>query len=209
LAKLLLKYKKENPLILAIPRGGVVTALPVCQALQAEFDLIVVRKLPIPWNPEAGFGAIALDGTTCFNPELYPFLGLSEEWVNSIITEVKKEIERRNEVYREGKPYPKVEGRIVIVVDDGLATGYTVLAAVESIKKHSPKKVVVATPVAQAHAAKLVSEACDEFVCLHVSPEPVFAVASFYREFPDLGDEEVRTCIRKAKKFSKQLKTFK
>jgi putative phosphoribosyl transferase len=203
LAKQLLKYKGANPLTLGIPRGGVLVALPICKALRAEFDVLIARKLPIPWNPEAGFGAMAQDGTICLNPEIHPLLGLSKEWEEDITRRVREEIERRNEVYRGARPYPNVTRRLVIVVDDGLATGYTVLAAVESLKKHKPKELVVATPVAQERAAEIIRERVDEFVCLHVSKELVFAVASFYLSFPDLSDEEVLRAIAKARSYAR------
>lgn len=202
LAKKLLKYKASKPLILAIPRGGVITALPVCKELEAEFDLMIVRKLPIPWNPEAGFGAVAMDGTVYFNPEVYPLLNLPEAVVEEVVRAAKLEVERRNQVYRQGKPYPAVEGRVVILVDDGIATGYTVLAAVRSLHARRPSKLVVTAPIAQAHAAELVEREVDELICLHLSYDPIFAVASFYKDFPELSDAQVLKALQKARTYS-------
>jgi putative phosphoribosyl transferase len=195
----LVQYAKERPLILAIPRGGVVTALPVCRALKAELDLVITRKLPIPWNPEAGFGAVALDGTVCFNPMLTPYLGLAKEFIDEIVAREKAEAERRNEVYRGGRPFPRVAGRTVILVDDGLASGYTMLAAVRAVKKRAPKRLIVAVPGAARPGYDLIRAEVDEIVCLCVSEAPIFAVGSLYSEFPPVSDTEVMKHLQRAR----------
>jgi len=200
LAKRLIKYKGKKVIVLAIPRGGIETSFPICKSLKSKFDLIITRKLPIPWNPEAGFGSISMDGTVCLNPEIAPFLGLKEEEIKEIVDSVFKEVKRRNEVYRKGKPFPEVKGKIVILVDDGLATGYTMLAALRSVKKLKPKKLIVAVPVASKQAAEIVKKECDEFICLYESEEPIFAVGSYYKEFPQLSDREVLNYLKEIKK---------
>jgi len=195
-AEKLLKYKnKKDTLILAIPRGGVPISYQISKILNLKFDLIIPRKLPIPSDPEAGFGAVIND-TVVLNKEILATLNLSKKEIDDVIKEVQKEIKRRNKIYRKGKPFPKVRGKTVIVVDDGLATGYTMLAAIKDLKKQA-KKVVVAVPVSSSSAAREIKQKADEFICLHVSSAYIFAVASFYDSFPDLTDEEVIAYLKK------------
>jgi len=196
LAKKLVKYKnRKDVLILAIPRGGVPISYQISKILNLKFDLIIPRKLPIPSDPEAGFGAVIND-TVVLNKEILATLNLSKKEIDDVIKEVQKEIKRRNKIYRKGKPFPKVRGKTVIVVDDGLATGYTMLAAIKDLKKQA-KKVVVAVPVSSSSAAREIKQKADEFICLHVSSAYIFAVASFYDSFPDLTDEEVIAYLKK------------
>lgn len=195
LAKKLIKLKGKNTVILAIPRGGVPVAYSVAKKLSAKLDLIIPRKLPIPYDPEAGFGAV-IDNTVVLNKRLLSRLNLSVEEITKIIKEVQKEVKRRIKRYRGSKPLPDLKNKTVIVVDDGLASGYTMLAAIKYIKKKA-KKVVVAIPVASVSAVKEVKPKADEFICLKTSHEPVFAVASFYESFPDLTDEEVINYLKK------------
>ncbi|MHB0912023.1 MAG: phosphoribosyltransferase [Armatimonadota bacterium] len=195
LALRLAEYKERQPVVLAVPRGGVPVGYEVARALDAPFDVIVPRKLPIPWNPEAGFGAVTADGTTVLNEPMVRSLGLSGEEIHEVATEVRAEVLRRTREYRDAKPEPAVGGKTVILVDDGLASGYTMLAAVESVRKHSPSTMVVAVPVAAIGAYRLVAEVVDRLVALIVSERIPFAVASFYAVWRDLTDEEVRSYL--------------
>lgn len=188
---LALKSKLKNPIVLGIPRGGVPIGFLIAKALECPLDTIVLRKLPIPYNPEAGFGAVTLDKIAIFNERLLSQINLSQIQINRIIDDVYKEVLRRNRVYRRNKPFPELNGRSVILSDDGLATGYTMLAAVEFTKRKGALEIIVAVPVAHREAYNIVRKEADEVIVLHISDFPYFAVASFYREFPDMGDEEV------------------
>ena len=189
----LLKFKGEDVLVLAVPRGGVPVGFEVAKALKVPLDVIVSRKIPIPWNTEAGFGAVAPDGTLVLNEPLTSRLGLDEEEIDRLAKEVEEEIRRREKIYRGERPFPTLEGKIVIPVDDGLASGITMLAALRFIKKQKPEKVIVAIPVASGSAVRLLSPEVDELISLYIHPEHLsFAVASFYQHWRDLTDEEVK-----------------
>lgn len=195
LAKKLAKFKGKNVIVLAIPRGGVPVAYNIAKELDAKLDLIIPRKLPIPYDPEAGFGAV-INSTVVLNKKLLAALDLTRNEITKIIKDVQKEVKRRIKKYRGKKPFPNLKGKTVIIVDDGLASGYTMLAAIKYIKEKA-KKVVVAVPVASLSAAIEVKPKADEFICLMLSSEPVFAVASFYKDFPDLRDDEVISYLKK------------
>ena len=191
LAERLLDYQDRDAVVLAIPRGGVPVGFEVAGRLRAEFDVIVPRKIPIPWNPEAGMGAITADGTMVLNESMVRSLGLSKEEIEHAAEEVREEVVRRTEIYRAGRVEPEIAGKPVILVDDGLASGYTMLAAIESLKKQGPSSIVVAVPTASSGAARLIGPKVDELVALIVSERLPFAVADFYLEWRDLSDEEV------------------
>ena len=199
LAERLLEYKDRGALVLAIPRGGVPVGFEVAKRLNAQFDVIVPRKIPIPWNPEAGFGAITADGTIVLNERMVRSLGLSEEEIEEAAEEVRQEIMRRTRQYRGDMPPPEVRGKHVIVVDDGLASGYTMLAAIESLRKGEPSSVIVAVPTASRGAARLVDPKVDMLVALNVSERLPFAVADAYLAWRDLTDDEVLSYLRKAR----------
>ena len=182
------KYKEENPLVLAIPRGGVEVGYEVARALKADFDLLICRKLPYPDNPESGFGAIAEDGTLFINEAAAAYL--SEGTIIRIIEEQKEEIKRRVEKLRGGREITPVEGRTVILVDDGIAMGSTMTAALRMCRKRNAAKVVVAAPVAGARSVAYFSQIADDLVILE-SPPNFYAVAQVYENWYDVSDEEV------------------
>lgn len=189
------KLKLKDPIVFGIPRGGIPVGLPIAKLLGCPLDTIVLRKLPIPDNPEAGFGAVTLNKVAILNEALLARLDLSQGEVSKIIDNVYKEVLRRNKVYRKDKPFPRINGRCVVLADDGLASGYTMLAAIKFAKAKGAFSVIAAVPVASRQAYELVNKEADEAVVLHVSDLPFFAVASFYREFPDLSDEEVASYL--------------
>jgi len=191
LAERLLEYESRGAVVLAIPRGGVPVGFEVAKRLNARFDVIIPRKIPIPWTPEAGFGAITADGTMVLNENMVRSLDLSEEEIQQAAEEVRQEIIRRTSEYRADRPPEDVKGKSVIVVDDGLASGYTMLAAIESLRKHEPSGIVVAVSVASAGAARLVAPKADKLVALVISGRLPFAVAEFYMQWRDLTDQEV------------------
>ncbi|MBI4834994.1 MAG: phosphoribosyltransferase [Planctomycetes bacterium] len=181
----------KKPLILGIPRGGVAIGAALAQGLQAPLDTITLRKLPFPDNPEAGFGAVTLDKVVILNEKLINYYRLDEHTINRIVDEVYKEVLRRNRIYRQNKPFPKLNGRTVIITDDGLASGFTMLAAIRFARQRDAGEIIVAVPVAHRQAYDMIKKESDNLAALHVSDQPYFAVAGFYDDFPDMTDNEV------------------
>lgn len=181
-------YRQEDPSILAIPRGGVEVGFHVAVGLDAPLAILVVRKLPLPGNPEAGFGAIAEDGSTFIIEYLARAIG--PKGVDEIIRRQKQEIERRIEVLRDGRPLPSLENRTVIVLDDGIAMGSTIRAGIAMCRNQGARKIIAAAPVAGPETAGQLTTIADEVVVLE---EPRFfrAVAQVYENWHDVSDEEV------------------
>ena len=177
--------------VLAIPNGGVLVALEVAKALKANFGLVICRKIPIPLSPEAGFGAIADDGTMFLNEELVKRIGLSRQQIDYEATKVRADIKKRSLLYRGDRPLVSIGGKTVIVIDDGLASGVTMMAAVESVRHRHPKEIVVAVPCASAAAVKQLEKVADRVVTGTTGFMPTFAVSDFYRQWYDISDEEV------------------
>ena len=191
LAKLLKEYQgRTDVIILAIPAGGVPVALQVSKKLGAPLDLAVTRKLHVPWNREAGFGAVSWDGSVIVNKPLVDSLGLSNEEINRCVEEEKQIIYSRLKKFRGTVPFPVLEGKVVIVVDDGLASGFSMLATVKTLRNKT-RWVVVAVPTAPVSAINLLKPYVDQIVCLNIRSEPFFAVAEAYKDWYDLDDEDV------------------
>ncbi|RRS29829.1 MAG: phosphoribosyltransferase [Epsilonproteobacteria bacterium (ex Lamellibrachia satsuma)] len=188
------KYKDSNALVLAIPRGGVELGVEVAKALQCDLSLLICRKLPYPHNPESGFGAIAEDGSVYINQMAAAYV--PEYEIERIITEQSKEIERRIQTLRNGKPLPQIKDRTVILVDDGIAMGSTMHTAVALCRKQEAKKIIVAVPVAGAQAIEKFSQMADEVIVLE-SPADFHAVAQVYENWYDVSDEEVMGLLQK------------
>ncbi|WP_292655623.1 phosphoribosyltransferase [Nitratifractor sp.] len=189
LARALESYRgTPGLLVLAIPRGGTEIGYEIARYLEADFDLLICRKLPYPFNPESGFGAIAEDGTIYINPRAS--IPLNEAEVLEIIRQQQEEIRRRIQVLRGGRPLPPLEGRTVILTDDGIAMGSTMHAAVEMCRKAGAARIVVAVPVAGPYAVAEFSRLADDLVVLE-SPPDFHAVAQVYRNWYDVSDEEV------------------
>ena len=182
--------------MLGIPRGGVPIGYPIAKALNAPLDVIIPRKLPIPWSPEVGFGAVTSSGDVILNPDIADGLGLTESEIKKISDGVYQEIQRRMRIYRGNRPMPSLREKNVIITDDGLATGFTMIAAIESVKRQGPKKVIAAVPVAPKDAADLVRKYADELVTLWEKKTYSFAVASFYDDFHDMADSEVVSLLK-------------
>ena len=184
-------YQNSEPIVFALPRGGIPVAIEVAKKLGSKLDVIVSRKIPIPGNTEAGYGAVTEDGAIVLNEPMVKRLGFTKQQIEGHAQEVRAEIERRQSVFRAILPPSFVEGKTAIIVDDGLASGFTMMAAIKSMRQRDAAKVVAAAPVASAGAWELVRSAADEVVCPVVSPHYPFAVASFYEHWHDLSDEEV------------------
>jgi len=191
LADNLMRYRGSDTIVFAIPRGGIPVAVEVAKKLGSRLDIIVSRKIPIPYNTEAGYGAVTEDGAIVLNEPLVRQLGFTRSQIGRHAEEVRTEIRRRQSVYRTKLGTSSVDGITAIIIDDGLASGYTMMAAIRSMRQQGAGKVVVAVPVASSSAWELVKSAADELVSPFVSYHYPFAVAGFYREWHDLSDEEV------------------
>jgi len=194
LAAALQIYKAEEPLVLAIPRGGVELGYEISRALDTDFSLLICRKLPFPHNTESGFGALAEDGSLYINESADS--SVSDAQIEQIIAEQSHEIKRRIQTLRKGKALPVIEGRTVILVDDGIAMGSTMHVAVELCKKAKAKKIIVAVPVAGRQTIEKFSNMVDKVIVLE-SPVPFYAVAQVYENWYDVSDEEVLSFLQK------------
>jgi putative phosphoribosyl transferase len=190
LANALVPLASECPVVVALPRGGVPVAREVADALGAPLEILAVRKLGAPHNPEYGIGAIAEDGTRVFDPEALAVLGIDGGVLDEIVARESAELSRRVEAYRGGRPPRPLAERTVIVVDDGVATGVTDTAALRAIRRQDPERLVLAVPVCAPDSAARLREEADEVVCL-LEPPLLYGVGQWYRDFSQVGDDEV------------------
>jgi predicted phosphoribosyltransferase len=198
LAEHLLNYRDQpDLLILALPRGGVPVGFRVAQRLHAPLDVFLVRKLGVPGHEELAMGAVATGGVRVLNHEVVKALHISAEEVEAVTQAELAELARRQEAYRNGRPEPIIRGRTVILVDDGLATGATMRAAVLALRQQAPRRLVVGVPTAAQETCNAFRREVDEMVCA-VTPKPFLAVGSSYLEFSQVTDEEVRALLAQA-----------
>ncbi len=191
LAEMLEQFRGKNAVVLAIPSGGVPVGLAVSSYLDLPFDLLIIRKIPIPGNTEAGFGAISLEGDMLLNDSMVSMLKLSDEEIKELAKPVEAELEARNRIFRMGKPMPELARKIAIMVDDGLASGYTMMAAVQLVRRKKPAMIVVAVPTASLSTAEMLANYADMIICPNIRSGYSFAVADAYRDWYDLSREEV------------------
>jgi putative phosphoribosyl transferase len=197
LAARLAAYRGRDALVLTIPRGGVPVGDEVARCLGAELDVVVARKLGAPGQPELAIGAVTADGGRFLNERLVAESGAAGAYLAAVTARERVEARRREERFRGRAPPPRVAGRTVILVDDGLATGATMRAAVRSVRQGGPERLVVAVPVGAAGACAELGAECDEVVCLG-TPEPFRAVGPYYRDFRPTRDAEVEQILRQA-----------
>jgi putative phosphoribosyl transferase len=202
-AKLTEYVNRSDVLVLGLPRGGVSVAYQVAKTLNAPLDVLLVRKLGIPGHEELAMGAIASGGVCVFNDEVVGYMDDLEKIIADVIDKEKKELERREHAYRDDLPPIDAQGKTVILVDDGLATGATMRAAVSATRKMNPERIVVAVPVAAMSTYSEFLESADEFVCL-MTPEPFYGVGLWYVDFSQTSDEEVRSLLKRALKETKR-----
>ena len=183
-----------EPVVLGLPRGGVPVAAPVAAALDAPLDVAVVRKLGAPGHPELAVGAVGPGGVRVLNDDVVRALGIDERALAAVTARERDELRRREQTYRGDRPAAQVRGRTAVLVDDGLATGATMLAAVRLVQVAGAERVVVAVPLGAAASCGRLAEAADEVVCLH-RPEPFLAVGRHYRDFHQTTDDEVRALL--------------
>ncbi len=184
----------EKPLIIGLPRGGVPVAYEVAIVLSAPLDTIVVRKLGAPGQPELAIGAIASGGIRVFNDEILNFMNLDDATIEAMVARESVELERRERLYRGDREYPDLAGQDVVLVDDGLATGATMRAAVEAVKSGNPASTTVAIPTAAASSLRNIEVMVDHVVCLE-APAEFRAVGQFYVDFSQTTDDEVRDLL--------------
>ena len=200
LAHHLVKYKdRPEVFVLGLPRGGVPVAFEVARELNAPLDIFVVRKLGVPGHEELGMGAIATGGVRILHDALIRELGLSKQTIDLVSAQEWRELERREKLYRGDRPAQVLENRTVIIVDDGLATGSTMKAAVQAVRQLNPARLIVAVPTAPAETCEEICQIADEAVCA-LTPEPFFAVGGSYQDFTPTTDDEVRDLIERAAK---------
>jgi len=207
LAAKLAEYKNQQVIVLAIPNGGVPVAVPVALALDADLDIVVARKLPIPLLPEGGFGAVADDGTTIFNQDVLKAINLNDHQINYQVNKVRSDIRQRSLIYRNNRVLSVVKGKTAIIVDDGLASGYTMLAAVESVKRRQPSRIVVAVPAASDTAVKQVEKVANRVITVETVHVPKFYIADYFRYWNELSDEEGVRCFKDWQARRHQLET--
>jgi putative phosphoribosyl transferase len=198
LAQALKKYAgRENLLVFALPRGGVPVGYEVAKALGAELDVLIVRKLGVPRQPEVAMGAISSGDALYLNEQIIKLAGIGPREIEAVLEQERRELARRESLYRSSRPITKVEGRTVIVVDDGIATGASMRAALLALRGKKPEHIVVAVPVAPPDARERFRDVADEFVCV-LNPHGFQAVGQFYEDFSATQDDEVRALLADA-----------
>ena len=198
LAQKLKAYAQQRDvLVLALPRGGVPVAFEVAQALHAPLDVFLVRKLGVPGHEELAMGAIASWGARVLNDDVVRELHISDNVIERVAARERRELERRDRSYRAGRPAPNVRGRTIILVDDGLATGSTMRAAIAALRQQRPVRIVVAVPVGSPETCAEFQDEADEAICA-LTPEPFYAVGVWYQDFSQTTDEEVHDLLEEA-----------
>lgn len=193
LGRELLSLGLRDAVVLAIPRGGVPVGSAVARILECPFDIVPLLKIPIPWSPEASYGAVAMDGTMALNLPLINRLEVSMRELEMTAVMVAREAKRREHVLRRGRPFPDMADKKIIIVDDGLGSGYSMLAAVNFVKKRGPDAMIVAAPVASEMACAMLSaeHGLGKLVVLVRNTNPVFSVSAHYKDFQPVSDEDM------------------
>ncbi len=193
------KIDCSDTVLLALPRGGVPVAFEVAQSLNMPLDVLLVRKLGLPDHEEYAMGAIALGDVRVMNDEVIEQMNVSEEALERVISREQLELSRRNLMYRQGRPPTEVKGKTVVVIDDGLATGATMMAAVKALRQMEAGHIIVAVPVGAASTRLRLEKVADQVICLHM-PEPFYSVGNWYETFSQTTDKEVLEYLRRANK---------
>lgn len=207
LAEELTKYKnQQGVIVLGLPRGGAPVAYEIAEALNAPLDVFIVRKLGLPGQPELAMGAIASGGVRVMNNGVVQRSGVSEDQIKEIVEDEKKRLQEREKIYRGSRPEIDITGKIVLLVDDGLATGASMRAAITALKQLEPEKIVVAVPTAPADTCQELKSMVDEIVCLR-TPSPFWGVGGSYQNFSQTSNQEVRALLERRLKNRREQKT--
>jgi predicted phosphoribosyltransferase len=197
LAHELQEYKnKSNIIVLALPRGGVPVAYEVAKSLSAPLDVFIVRKLGVPGHEELAMGAIAMEGTVVFNDEIVNTINIPKTAIDQVIKTENEELKRREITYRGNRPFPELRNKTIILVDDGIATGATMRAAVQAIRKHKPASIIIAVPVSAISTCDEMKQIADQVIC-PLKPEIFYSVGQWYQDFSQTSDEEVYELLNK------------
>ncbi len=186
---------QRDVLVLALPRGGIVTGVEIANRLRAPLDVLIVRKIGHPWQPELAVGAISETGSIVYNEDVVASVGVTKDYLRGEAARQREEISRRQQLYRNGQKLVNLRGKTVILVDDGVATGATMKAAVETLKRGQVRKLIVAVPVAPSYTAAELQRMVDVFVCLDI-PEDFMSVGSYYENFMQVTDEDVTRLLQ-------------
>jgi predicted phosphoribosyltransferase len=187
--------RDEDPLVLAIPRGGVPVGYEVARAIAAPLDLFIARKLGAPGHEELGIGAVAPGGTRFLDADAIRALDVTDAYIEDVTRKELAEVERRLKCFRGDRPPPRIEGRSVVLIDDGLATGVTALASLAALRLQRPRRLVFAAPVCSVEGVQVVARQADDVICV-ATPERFFGVGAWYRDFTQTSDEEVVELLR-------------
>jgi putative phosphoribosyl transferase len=199
LAEKLQSYRdRPDVLVLALPRGGVPVGFELAEELNLPLDVFVVRKLGVPWQPELAMGAVASGGIRFLNQDVVRSMGVSEREISETIAREEATLRQRDLLFRDGRPAPRMAGQTVLVVDDGLATGSSMRAAIAALRQRNPARIVVVVPVGSAATCREFESEADQVLCL-VTPEPFWAVGQWYADFSPTTDEQVQELLRQAK----------
>ena len=191
----LYKFKDEDVIVLAVPRGGLEIAYDTIKRFGFTWDLIIPRKIGAPHNKEFAIGAVSVDGSYFINDDYVKMLGISQDYIEKEVLEQIKEIKRRMKEYRGVDTFPEVKDKTVIIIDDGIATGFTILAVIKAVKKQGAKKIILAIPVGPRETIEEFKELVDEVICLYI-PDEFYAVGSYYVDFEQVTEEEVFKIIK-------------
>lgn len=184
-------------LVLGLPRGGVPVAYEIAMALDLPLDICLVRKLGVPGHPELAMGAIASDGVRILNEDVVRWLTISDQIIERVAAKELRELKRRDRAYRSDRPLPKIRDRTIILVDDGLASGATMRAAIEVLRSQQPQKIVVAVPVGSSSVCQSLEKEVDQVVCL-ATPQPLYAIGVWYQNFAQTTDQQVCMLLENA-----------
>lgn len=198
--KLLAYEKARNAIVLALPRGGVPVAFEIAKTLQLPLDVFIVRKIGLPWYAELAMGAIASGDVIVLNQDVIQHANVSVQDIQIIVAKEQEELNRREKIYRKDRVFPSLKNTTVILVDDGVATGATMSAAITALKKHGCHKIIVAVPVAPIEIYEKLRSSVDELICLQM-PEPFFAIGSWYLDFSQTSDDEVLQLLERAQQW--------
>ena len=193
------KFKDEDVIVLAVPRGGLPIAYDTIKKFGLKWDLIIPRKIGAPHNKEVAIGAVSVDGSYFINNHYVEMLDISQDYIEKEVTDQINEIKRRMKEYRGKDTFPEVKDKTVIIIDDGIATGFTIMAVIKAVKKQGAKKIVLAIPVGPRETIKEFKEIVDEVICLYI-PDEFYAVGSYYVNFNQVTDEEVFKIINELRK---------
>jgi len=196
LANKLVEYYGKPVIVLGIPNGGVAVALSIALSLDVDLDLIISRKIPLPLSPEGGFGSVTDDGTIIYNEDAVKSAALSQQQINYQVNQVRADIRNRSLLYHKDRPPLTISGRTVIIVDDGLASGYTMRAAIESVRHRKPDRIVAAVPVGPESVVEELKIMADKVVTYTVGTSPQFYLSDYYKYWNEITDDEVLHCQR-------------